>query len=162
MVITTHFQVKQSPGSKALRLAPCRPYSVRWESKRCTGSGQGDYQGKPAGLLNKPGEGHWECVQKLVRELRTLSPVIMAPACASKLSISPADAPVEYSLRELQGTLYLLAANKSVRPQTVRFSGSALSGKRAQVLQEAHPAGVQSDSLSDEFTPLGVHVYKLE
>ena len=91
-----------------------------------TGSGQKDWQGKPAGLLNKPEEAHWDYVQKLVRELRTLSPVIMAPACAAKLSISPADAPVEYTLREAEGMLYLLAANKSVRPQTVKFSGGAL------------------------------------
>jgi len=127
-----------------------------------TGSGQKDYQGKPAGLLNKPEEGHWDYVQKLVRELRTLSPVIMAPACAAKLSISPSDAPVEYALRELEGRLYLLAANKSILPQTVRFSGSALTGKRAQVLSEAHLAVVEGDSLADDFPPLGVHVYKLE
>lgn len=127
-----------------------------------TGSGQRDYQGKPAGLLNKPEEGHWDYVQKLVRELRTLSPVIMAPASSSKLSLSPADAPVEYTLRELEGSLYLLAANKSVRPQTVRFTGSSLTGKRAQVLYETRPVGVEGDTLPDDFTPLGVHVYKLE
>jgi hypothetical protein len=127
-----------------------------------TGSGQRDYQGKPAGLLNKPDEGHWDYVQKLVRELRTASPIIMAPAGSTNLSISPADAPVEYTTRELEGSVYILAANKSVRPQRVSFSGRELAGKRAQVLFETHPAIVHGDSLSDEFTALGVHVYKLE
>jgi hypothetical protein len=127
-----------------------------------TGSGQKDYQGKPAGLLNRPEEGHWGYVQELVRELRTLSPVVMAPACPAKLSISPAHAPLQYTLRELEGRLYLLAANKSLRPQTVRFNGSALSAKRVQVLFESHAVVIQGDSLPDEFAPLGVHVYRLE
>jgi hypothetical protein len=127
-----------------------------------TGSGQRDYLGKPAGLLNKPEEGHWDYVQKLVRELRTVSPIIMAPASTAKLSVSPANAPIEYTLRQAEGRLYLLAANKSPQPQAVRFSGSALAGKRVQVLQEAHPAVVQGDSLSDEFSALDVHVYMLE
>ena len=127
-----------------------------------TGSGQKDWQGKPAGLLNKPEEGHWDYVCKLVRELRTLSPVIMAPACPQKLALSPADAPIEYALRQKEGILYLLAANKSIQTQSVRFTGSLLTGKRVRVLYEAHAAVVQDDSLADDFAPLEVHVYKLE
>jgi hypothetical protein len=127
-----------------------------------TGSGQRDWQGKPAGLLNKPEEGHWDYVQKLVGELRALSPVVMAPAGAAKLAISPPDAPIEYATRELDGKLHLLAANKSDRPQAVRFTGSALSGKRAQVLYENHQAAVMGDSLADDFVPFGVHVYRLQ
>ena len=34
-----------------------------------TGFGQRDYLGRPAGLLNKPEEGHWEYVKQLVGEL---------------------------------------------------------------------------------------------
>ena len=44
-----------------------------------TGSGQRDFYGRPAGILNKPEEGHWDYVQKLVGELRELSPAIMSP-----------------------------------------------------------------------------------
>jgi hypothetical protein len=127
-----------------------------------TGSGQRDYLGKPAGLLNKPEEGHWGYVQKLAGELRDFSPVIMAPAGAAKLSISPAGAPVEYTLRDLEGKLYLLAANKSDHPQSIRFSGSPLTGKRAQVLYETRQVAVKGDSLTDDFTAFGVRVYKLE
>ena len=127
-----------------------------------TGTGQRDWQGKPAGLLNKPEAGHWDYVQKLVRELRTLSPIIMAPAPAPSLAISPADAPIECTLRELEGMFYLLAANKSLQPQSVRFTGHALTDKHAQVLYEAHPVAIEGDSMADDFAPLGVHVYRLE
>jgi hypothetical protein len=127
-----------------------------------TGSGQKDFEGKPAGLLNKPAEGHWDYVQKLVGELRQFSPVIMAPAGAAQLTLSPADAPVEFAVRELAGAIYLIAANKSGRPQSVCFRGTALRGKRADMLYQTHPVAVAGDSLTDELTPFGVHVYKLD
>ena len=73
-----------------------------------TGSGQKDYEGKPAGVLNKPKEGHWDYVQKLVRELREFSPVVMAPRPPSQLTVSPADAPVEFTLREFDGKYHPL------------------------------------------------------
>jgi hypothetical protein len=127
-----------------------------------TGSGQRDYYGKPAGLLNKPKEAHWDYVQKLVAELRDFSPVIMAPTPAAKLTLSPADAPVEFALRELRGSLYLIAANKSVHPQSVRFSGPLLAGRRAKVLYETHSAAIEGDSLTDDFAPFAVHLYALD
>ena len=46
--------------------------------------------------------------------------------------------------------------------QSVRFSGPALAGKRAQVLYETHKAAIEGDSLADEFGAFGVRVYKLE
>jgi hypothetical protein len=127
-----------------------------------TGSGQRDYEGKPAGLLNKPQEGHWDYVQKLVGELRRLSPVILAPAGAAPLARSPADSPVEFAVRERGGALYLIAANKSGRRQSVRFSGDALKGRRAEVLFDPHAASIQGDLLTDDLTPFGVRVYKLD
>src|SRR4029077_17177511 len=60
-----------------------------------TGSGQRDFEGKPAGIINKPVEGHWDYVKKLVGELKEFSPVIMAPVGSIKLDMSPANALVE-------------------------------------------------------------------
>ena len=127
-----------------------------------TGSGQKDYEGKPSGVLNKPAEAHWDYVQKLVRELREFSPVIMAPSTSTRPTMSPADAPVEFATRELEGRLFLLTANRSNRAQSVRFSTSALSGKRAQVLYETCPAPIEGNSLAANFPPFGVHVYRIE
>ncbi len=127
-----------------------------------TGSGQKDYYGKPAGLLNKPEEAHWDYVQKLVGELRQFSPVILSPASTAKLTLSPAEAPVDFALRESGGKLYLLAANKTDRSQSVRFTANTLSGRRVKVLYEAHSATLEGESLADDFAPFGVHVYELE
>ena len=127
-----------------------------------TGSGQKDYYGKPAGLLNKPVEAHWDYVQKLVGELRRFSPIIMAPVPSAKLALSPANAPIEFALRELDGKLYLIAANKSDHPQSIRFTGVPLADRRASVLYEAHTAALEGDTLADDFTPFAVHLYELD
>ena len=127
-----------------------------------TGSGQRDYYGKPAGLLNKPEEAHWDYVQKFVGELRELSPVLTAPVPAARLTLSPANAPVEFTLRELNDKLYLIAANKSDHPQSVRFTGAPLSGRRVKVLYETHTATLADDSLADDFIPFGTHLYQLD
>ena len=126
-----------------------------------TGSGQKDFEGKPAGLINKPVEGHWDYVKQLVGELKEFSPVVMAPAGSIKLDMSPANALVEFTTRQYDGNLYVVAANKSAIQQNVRFSGAAIKGKRLEVLYEGHQAKLNGEVLSDEFAPYGVHVYKL-
>jgi hypothetical protein len=126
-----------------------------------TGSGQKDWQGKPAGLLNKQREGHWDYVQKLVRELRSLEPVIAAKP-VDKPTMLPSDAPVEFATRELNGVLYLFAANKSGRSHKVSFNSSAFAGKKIGVINENHKAALQGQILEDSFTPYGVHVYRIE
>src|SRR4051794_26606890 len=124
-----------------------------------TGSGQKDFQGKPAGLLNKTKEGHWDYVRSLVHELHEFSPVIMAMVPKQRLSISPTNAPVEVALRQDTKGVYVIAANKSPQAQTVKLSGTLLKGKKADVLfEKEHAAGVQGETLEDNFDAFGVHV----
>lgn len=127
-----------------------------------TGSGQKDFEGKPAGLLNKPEAAHWDYVQKLAGELRELSPLIMAPAASAKISMTPADAPVEFALRQLDNKTYLFAANKSGQPQAVHFSSEMLGGKKVQVLYETRSLSVSGNSLADAFQAFDVHLYEIQ
>jgi hypothetical protein len=124
--------------------------------------GQRDWQGKPAGLLNKPEEGHWDYVQALVHELHELSPVIMAKSVTGEVTMTPAGAPVEFTVRELDGARYLLVANKSEQPQTVRFTGAALAGRNAKLQFETGSAAIDGGVLESPLRPLGVHVYRIE
>jgi len=126
------------------------------------GSGQKDYLGKPSGILNKPELGHWEYVKQLTAELRDFSPVIMAAKCASQLQLTPTNAPVEFTARELDGKFYLIAANKSGRPQTARWQGDILRDKTPATLFENHPVKMEEDTFSDTFPPYGVHVYRFD
>jgi hypothetical protein len=127
-----------------------------------TGSGQLDVNKKPAGLLNRPEDSHWDYVQTLVRELRQFSPVILAPASRARLALSPTNVPVEFAARELDGKLYLIAASKSPLPQSVRFGGEALKGRSARVLFETGAAAIDGDGLAAQFEPFGVHLYRIE
>lgn len=126
-----------------------------------TGSGQRDWQGKPAGLLNKPQEGHWDYVQQLVRELREMEPVITARPAAIPVERQPADAPVEFAVREVNGEIHLLTANKSPRTQAVKFKSAALAGRKCEVRFEQRTAKLEGDTLTDEFAPFGVRVYHI-
>ena len=126
-----------------------------------TGYGQRDWQGKPAGLLNKQTEGHWDYVQTLVRELRDLEPVILAKP-AEKPTMTPFNAPVEFTLRNTNGAFYLLAANKSGRTQKISFNSNAFVDKHVTVLNEKHSAELHGEILSDSFKPYAVHVYRIE
>jgi hypothetical protein len=56
----------------------------------------------------------------------------------------------------------LIAANKSVNPQTVKFAAPEFEGRHVEVICESHPAGIEGNALSDTFEPLGVRVYKFE
>lgn len=127
-----------------------------------TGSGQRDYFGKGSGLLNKPEEGHWDYVKQLVGELREFTPVIMAPKSSAKIVMSPDTAPVEFTTRELDGKPYLIAANKSDRPQKIQFTSTAISGHQARVLYENHPVEIQAATLTDDFPPFAVHIYRFD
>ena len=127
-----------------------------------TGSGERDVQKKPAGLLNQPEASHWDYVQKLVRELRLFSPIIMAPLSSHKVEMVPPNVPVEFTTRQLDGKLYIIAANKSPQAQSVHFTANGIKGRKVQVLYETQPASIQGDSMADEFGPLAVHVYQIE
>ena len=125
-----------------------------------TGSGQRDFYGRPAGILNKPEEGHWDYVQKLVRELHELSPAIMSPV-ASGVELSPANSAIEFSAHQLDHKLYIFAATKSSTQQTAKFRAQ-FAGKRVRVLYEDHAAKVEGEYLADTCAPFGVHVYFVE
>jgi hypothetical protein len=127
-----------------------------------TGSGQRDYLGKPSGLLNKTEEGHWAYVKQLAGEIKQFSPVIMAPKASEKIELTPPNPLIEFTTRELDGKIYIIAANKSGQPQTAHWQGEFLQGKAATTLFEEHPVHIENSALSDQFTPYGVHVYKID
>jgi hypothetical protein len=127
-----------------------------------TASGQRDYLKKPSGLLNKPEEGHWDYVKKLVSELRDFSPVIMAPRASQKLVLADGAATIDFTTRELEGKIYLIAANRAAHPQKARWQGEVFGGRKATVLFEEHMAHVNGQELADDFPAFEARVYRLD
>jgi hypothetical protein len=126
-----------------------------------TGSGQKDFHGRPAGLLNKPEEGHWDYVRKLVTELQNFSPVIMASKAETQVMMTPTNAPIEFTTREWSGSTYLIAANRAASPQQVEFASPSFNGKKAEVLFEPKTDVSKGGELKATFRPFGVHIFKL-
>jgi hypothetical protein len=127
-----------------------------------TGSGQRDWQGKPAGLLNKPAEAHWDDVRRLVRELREMEPVLLAEPATGEFKLASTNAPVEFAARKRGSVRWLFAANKSNRPQKVRFESRAFAPGPVSVLYESHRVVARDHALVDELPPYGVRIYRVE
>ena len=75
----------------------------------------------------------------------------MAPASKAKLIPSPADAPVEFTLRESSGKLYLIAANRELNSFTFYKS-----------LSDSYPAGDVKDLLTKMANEELKHKEKME
>lgn len=127
-----------------------------------TGSGQRDWQGKPAGLLNKPDQAHWDAVQQLVRQLRELEPVLVADSAVADFQLSPENGPVEFTARRRGSVRWLLVANKSNRPQTVRFQSRVFERAQVSALYDSRRVAPRGGVLQDELPPYGVRIYRIE
>jgi hypothetical protein len=84
----------------------------------------------------------------------------MSPKSTATFTLVPSDSPVEFAAHELDGKLYVFAANKSDHPQKASLSSKAFQGSKAKVLYEDHTVQQNSDSFADDFQPFGVHVYE--
>jgi hypothetical protein len=70
--------------------------------------------------------------------------------------------PVELALRDFKAKLCLIAANKSDRPESIRFTGASVTGRRVRILNEIHSSAIEADTLVNDFTPFAVHLYELD
>ncbi|PWU15928.1 MAG: hypothetical protein C5B50_14560 [Verrucomicrobia bacterium] len=163
------FQAYQKPSRDAVFPTPaqyrCQAYlSLIYGAKGLffyTGSGQRDYLGKPAGLLNKPDEAHWDYVQKLVRELHDFSSLFLASQPAAGLEVLSGKGAIECMLRHTKDQQILLAANRSARAQTLTVRQPSFQVTQAKVLYEDRHLSLNGDTLTDKFAPFEVHLYQI-
>ncbi len=126
-----------------------------------TGSGQLDYNKKPSGILNNPEQGDWEYVKQLIREMRDLDPVLTAPAVTGKVVETPADAPVDFIVKDNAGKLTVIAANRAKRTIKMRFAGPGITGSQITVHSENRTVPVKGGAFTDTFGPYAVHIYMI-
>jgi hypothetical protein len=163
------FQAYQKPSRDALFPTPaqyrCQAYlSLIYGAKGLffyTGSGQRDYLGRPAGLLNKPEEAHWDYVQRLVRELRDFTSRFLASQPATGLEVLSGQGTIECMLRKEKDGHILLTANRSAKRQTLSVRHPAFEERKAQVLYEDRRLSLNGNTLTDDFAPFDVHLYQL-
>lgn len=126
-----------------------------------TGSGQLDYNKKPAGILNNPEEGDWEYIKQLIREMRDLNPVLTAQTTDSLIEKSPVDAPVDFIVKDVGGKFVMIAVNRAKKAITIRFAGPGVTGAKVEVHGEGRTLPVKDFAFTDTFAPYAVHIYML-
>ena len=101
----------------------------------------------------------WAWMQSLGEEVQTLSPMLLAPGESSADALAPEASPLHTLLKRHDGTLYLIAVNPEPTACRATFDWrSALPGK-VDVLFEDRSLPAQGSTITDDFAPLGVHVY---
>jgi hypothetical protein len=121
------------------------------------GSGSGG-----TGILNRPEDGHWEFLKRLVAELRSLEPVILGLDATEPVTVEPAGATVSVRLKQPSATRrVLLAANRGDQPVDVMFASPAFGPGEVNVLFEHRRLEAKRGRLADRFRPYEVHVYEV-
>lgn len=112
------------------------------------------------GLFLQPKEGHWEDLKALVRELKSLEAVLMAPSVEPP-SFDPAQAPISVALKHTGNRRVLLAANRGADAVNVVFHLSEPVRGTVPVLNEDRRVPITGRDLRDDFEGYAVHVYEL-
>ncbi len=111
------------------------------------------------GILNKPGEGHWDALKTLVTELRGMQDVFMAPDADPQPTCTPAL--ISLRLKSLNGRRILLAVNRSAAQESVKMSIPATETGAVHVRFENRTLQLDRGCIVDRFDPYAVHVYDL-
>lgn len=103
----------------------------------------------------------WAGMKKIGAEVKTLSPVLLAPADLGPAQFSPDDAPIHTKIKRSGGRLYLLAVNAGSAPVEVTFELKQPLPAQVDVLFENRQAATRGTTLKAAFKPLEAHVFDL-
>lgn len=100
----------------------------------------------------------WGWMKDIGAEVKELSPVLLSPEDLGSVKVTPRDAGIHTKLKVCDGRRYLMAVNPGNAPCRVKFHVPA---RKITVLFEERAIFATGRSFSDDFEPLGVHVYDL-
>jgi len=105
-------------------------------------------------------------LKRLNAQITRLAPVIVADAAKEKVSVSfDGDLHGELMARSHDNSLYLFINNLDLKWRggraTIRMEGLK-KGTPVEVVDEARELIADHESFSDDFAPLGVHIYRIQ
>lgn len=105
----------------------------------------------------------WEAHQKLLDELNKLAPVFMAPGYGEKVALKNPNPAIKTMLKKSPMGTFLIAANSSKQDSLkAHFIVKNAATSEVPVFGESRTLTVEKGILTDSFTPLSVHIYKLD
>jgi hypothetical protein len=116
----------------------------------------------------------WSASQEIIQEMKTLSPVIEAPAPLQTIPVEVVTGPAEtvpvlgYTYASIQtmervyeGDRYIFAVNLTNGSVLARFQNLPQGSDEVSVLFEDRTVPVRNGLFSDKFEPSAVHIYKI-
>jgi hypothetical protein len=103
----------------------------------------------------------WGWMKRIAAEVKSLSPVLLAPDDLGRVAHSPASAPIHTKLKRSNGRLYLVAVNSGNDAIAVAFDLRRALSQPVQVMFENRAITPADRGFSDAFKPLEAHVYDL-
>jgi hypothetical protein len=117
----------------------------------------------------------WPAVRKVIREIKTLTPVITSSPISQNVQARVLSGPIHSpdfegwtydSIQVLQkthaGATYILSVNLAEAPITVQFEGLPEDAIEVSVLYEGRTLPITNKAFRDEFSPAAVHVYEID
>ncbi|MGI8906799.1 MAG: hypothetical protein ACR2IE_09950 [Candidatus Sumerlaeaceae bacterium] len=114
------------------------------------------------GILSKPEEGHWKELKALVRELRSMEDVFMAPDAKEQTTCY--EPMISIRTKQLSdGKRVLLAVNRCNRTLTADFTVPAMGADKPATVrfENRNVQAAAEGQMKDEFRPYAVHVYEI-
>ena len=103
----------------------------------------------------------WGWLKNIATEVKTLSPILLSPDDRGPALCLAAGSQVETRLKQCSGRLYLLAVNTANETRHITFQLPRSRSGQARVLFENRSATLAKAQMTDDFSPLAVHVYDL-
>ncbi|HZZ42972.1 MAG TPA: hypothetical protein VFE58_08540 [Tepidisphaeraceae bacterium] len=113
--------------------------------------------GVTGGMHTKLKEGHWDYVQKLVTELKSLDWAWMSPTLQQIEQVSK-DIPVSLIVKKGSRGTVIVAVNRGVKPVDVNLPALKATGS-ADVMGESRHVMFTASGLHEHFDSYGTHVY---
>lgn len=113
--------------------------------------------------MNKPEEGNWEYLKKLVSDLRKMDPVFMARNADEQSQIRPADALASVRLKQTDLGLVLSAADLDGKDEDmdVTIVTRLIKIGAAKLRYENSAVAAKESEMKDRFGSCAIHVYFL-
>ena len=106
-------------------------------------------------------EKRWADVKQMGQEIKELIPILLSTEEPPKAQLSSGARNINFSTKQHDGKLYILAVNISREEHDAEFTISA-EASEARVLFEDRSLPIATYRLKDKFQPVAVHVYEIE
>ena len=117
-----------------------------------------NYTPQPSNFMNN--------LYSVTRELQVMQEILASKSTMNTVDMEyhelgfSVDSGIEFIIKEVNGSTYLISVNSDKNPVKVTFSGLN-NFKTVEVLKENRTLAISNGRLTDDFKPFDIHIYKI-